>query len=108
MKIRSMQEPFCSFDNIGEGCIIKKSQRCKFIILFSAMEDATATTACSVLLWSAVRLCLAYMCFNANGVRRMEDFKRIDEANEMHAVTGRWRLVIQIVSGKQSSLQTSI
>ena len=31
----------------------------------------------------------------------MEDVKRIDEANETHAVTGRWRLVIQIVSGKQ-------
>ena len=31
----------------------------------------------------------------------MEVVKRIDEANETHAVTGRWRLVIQIISGKQ-------
>ena len=31
----------------------------------------------------------------------MEDVKRIDEANETHAVTGRWRLVIHILSGKQ-------
>ena len=34
-------------------------------------------------------------------MRRMEDVKCIDEAYETHAVTGRWRLVIQIVSGKQ-------
>jgi hypothetical protein len=31
----------------------------------------------------------------------MEDVKRIDEANETHAVTGRRGLVIQIISGKQ-------
>ena len=31
----------------------------------------------------------------------MENVKRIDEANETHAVTGSWRLVIQIISGKQ-------
>ena len=31
----------------------------------------------------------------------MEDVKRIDEANETHAVTGRWSLVIQRISGKQ-------
>ena len=35
------------------------------------------------------------------GMRRLEDVKCIDEAYETHAVTGRWRLVIQIVSGKQ-------
>ena len=29
-------------------------------------------------------------------VRRMVDVKRIDEANETHAVTGMWRLVIHI------------
>ena len=31
----------------------------------------------------------------------MEVVKRIDKANETHAVTGRWRLVIQIITGKQ-------
>ena len=31
----------------------------------------------------------------------MEVVKRIDEANETHSVTSRWRLVIQIISGKQ-------
>ena len=34
-------------------------------------------------------------------VRNMENIKRIDEANETHAVIGRWRLEIHIVSGKQ-------
>ena len=33
----------------------------------------------------------------------MEDVKCIDEADETHAVTGRWRFVIQIVSGKQAN-----
>ena len=71
------------------------------IILFSAVEDATATTACSVLFRVRFYFVLRICASMAIGLRRMEVVKRIDEANETHVVTGRWRLVIQIISGKQ-------
>ena len=77
-----------------------RCQNIRALILFSAVEDATATTACSATLRFdfVLRICASMPLI---GVRRMEDVKRIDEANETHAVTGRRGLVIQIISGKQ-------
>ena len=56
-----------------------------------------ALYSCGVRFYFVLRICASMPI----GVRRMEVVKRIDEANETHAVTGRWRLVIQIISGKQ-------
>ena len=53
-----------------------------------------ALYSCSVRFYFVLRICASMPI----GLRRMEVVKRIDEANETHAVTGRWRLVIQIIS----------
>ena len=45
----------------------------------------------------ALRICASMQI----GVWHMEDVKRIDDSNETRPVTGRWRLVIRTVSGKQ-------
>ena len=56
-----------------------------------------ALYSCSVRFYFVLRICASMPI----GLRRLEVVKRIDEANETHAVTGRWRLVIQIINGKQ-------